>query len=252
MKKDYSMNRNISISLKKFQQRIDETRFSGVTIKEILEQYFGGKIISNKEQKKKEQQDLQCFLEDIKQCCKYSKTKGLLDKALMENTDELSRIKKEYYKDKQNMEKELKKVITAIENLPKQQESLPIFASKINVDPHSLDRNKLAGQIFLKLLIMAENELDMTKENNNNEEQYIEDIEQKQQAKQSGIITKRKPKTTEEIAEIYYNNNILIDEMSNMVLIRNLIAFKDGHAHKGWEPFSNRHEAMQVTLYNLS
>ena len=265
MKKDYSKNKNISISLKKFQTRLDETRFSGVTIKQILEEYFGEEIVSNKEQKTREKQDFEKFMESIKKHCNYVETVEIIDEILNRNADEIVKIKKEYHKDKENLERELIKAIRAIENLPENQESLPIFAAKVNGDPHSLDRNKLAGQFFLKFLILKKNgqkieEQNICKENNciQNKTNKIDKNDIEKSENENGarkcleIVNKRKTKTTEEIAEIYYNNNVLIDEMSNMVLVRNLVALKNGQVHEGWQAFYNRHEAMQVTLYNLS
>ena len=300
MKKDYSRNKNISINLKKFQERLDETRFSGATVKEILEKYFGGEIISNQEQKRREKQDLQNFMQNIKDYCKCTETVDIIDEMLSKTADELARIKREYHRDKMGLEIQLKKAINAIENLPEKQESLPIFAAKVNGDPHSLDRNRLAGQMFLRFLI-AKNELVMKQKsgcgvaeheervdeglNENgykansfraeNNEKYnndykknknafnlksideleIVDISKKElsgELKEAEILNENRPKTTEEIAEIYYNNNILIDEMSNMVLVRNLIALKSGQVHEGWKAFCDKNEAMQVTLYNLS
>lgn len=247
MKKDYSRNKNISISLKSFQKRLDETRFSGVTIKEILEQYFGEEIISHKEQKRRESQSLQIFMEKIKRFAKQPKTLEKIETIFSQKGEETARIKKEYRKDKENLERELKKAIRAIEHLPQKQESLPIFAANVNGDPHSLDRNKLAGQLFLKFLLLKEREIEEKNENKNCQKEKQKEISPK-----AGKSNRKNIRTTEEIAEIYYHNQILIDEMSNMVLTRNLMALKDGQIHKGWQEFYHRHEAMQITLYNLS
>ena len=205
------------------------------------------------------------FIKNIKKYCNYVETVETIDEILNKNADEIVKIKKEYYKDKENLKGELIKAIRAIENLPENQESLPIFAAKVNGDPHSLDRNKLAGQLFLKFLILKKNGLKIEEQNickdnkciqnqtNKIDKNDIEKSENENGAKKRlEIVNKRKTKTTEEIAEIYYNNNVLIDEMSNMVLVRNLVALKNGQVHEGWQAFYNRHEAMQVTLYNLS
>ena len=269
MKKDYSRNKNISISLRKFQERLDETRFSGATIKQILEKYFEEEIVSNKEQKTREKQEFEKFIEEIKKYCSYVETVEIIDEIFSKDANERIKIKKEYHKSKENLETELKRAIKAIENLPEKQESLPIFAAKINGNPHSLDRNQLAGQLFLKFLIIKENrqfiemqgvcKIEAEKKYNNFKETIKEenssqslDYKKEKIKKYSIIENKRKPRTTEEIAEIYYNNNLFIDEMSNMVLVRNLIAIKNGQIHKGWQAFYNMNEAMQVTLYNLS
>ena len=225
MKKDYRKNKSILVNLKKFQKRLDETRFSGVSIKEILEKYYGREIISNKEQKKRDITNFEQFINEIKTQCKCRKTVDTIDKILSKNADILRIIKKEFSKDKENLRRELKKAINALENLPDEKISLPVFAARVNADPHSLDRNSLAGRIFLKLLVMKDD---------------LEDLKQEHIS------------YTEEIAEIYYINNILIDEMSNMVLQRNLVGYIKNIVNEGWQAFSKCHEAIQVTLYNLS
>lgn len=254
MKKDYSRNKNISISLKRFQKRIDETKFSGLSIKQILEQYFGGEIISNKEQKRREDGEIQELIEKLKKYCKSAETVRILEKSCSEEKETVVRIKKEYHKDKNFLEQELKKAIKALENLPNCHESLPIFAAQVNGDPHSLDKNRLAGQMFLRFLVLKSNSIKLNEKfaKKDDKLQIIRNGSAVLEKDKREAKVQEKARSTEEIAEIYYNNNILIDEMSNMVLVRNLIALKDGQPHEGWKAFCNKHEAMQVTLYNLS
>lgn len=237
MKKDYSRNRNITINLKKFQKRIDETRFAGLTIKQILETYFTNEIISNKEEKRRFNEELDLFIDEIKSYCKSENTVKIIELIKRENREIYAKIKKEYIKSASNLKEELKISIGAIESLSDEKISLPIFSAKITGNPHSLDRNNLAGQFFLDFLIINK------KINSNNEQVKEETIKENK---------KRKIKNAEEIAEIYYNNNLLIDEMSNMVLARNLIGYKNNEENEGWRAFYNNNEAWQITLYNLS
>ena len=46
MKKDYSKNKTITINLKKLPKRIDESRYSGAELKEIILKYFKEEIIT--------------------------------------------------------------------------------------------------------------------------------------------------------------------------------------------------------------
>lgn len=239
MKKDYSRNKNITINLKKFQQRLDETKFSGLTIKQILETYFTNEIISNKEEKRRFKEQLDLFMKEIKDYCKCENTVEIIEIIEEENAEEYAKIKKEFVKNVSNLKEELKRAIDALEKLPKEKVSLPIFSAKVTGNPHALDRNNLAGQFFLKFLIINEN-IKYNKEKSFKNQEKID------------YVKHRKVKTTEEIAEVYYNNNLLIDEMSNMVLARNLIGLQKNKENKGWREFYNNHEAWQITLYNLS
>lgn len=77
--------------------------------------------------------------------------------------------------------------------MPEEKTRIPVFASNITGNPHGFDRNTLCGKIFVMLIC---------------------------------YINKTKiPKNTEELSEIYYNNNLLIDDISNMVLCKNIECF---------------------------
>lgn len=65
------------------------------------------------------------------------------------------------------------------------------------------------------------------------------------------------PQNTEELAEIYYNNNLLIDDVSNMVLCKNVLGFIKNDKqqyieHQGLQGFFQNHEPIYLNLYNLS
>ena len=65
MKKDYSRNVSISINLKKLQQRLDESKFLGIHLQEILNSYFEEDIITKKEQLQNKKDELEAFWEEI-------------------------------------------------------------------------------------------------------------------------------------------------------------------------------------------
>ena len=65
MKKDYARNMTITISLKKLQEMLDNTKFEGVQLPELLKGYFKEEILTKKESKKQYQTNWEQFLDDI-------------------------------------------------------------------------------------------------------------------------------------------------------------------------------------------
>lgn len=247
MKKDYSKSKSITINLKKFQKRLDETRFEGVTIKDLLENYYNENILSNQKLEEIYNEKLNLFFEEILVEFKDKNSANILNKILFEKSENYIKIKSDYNKNNKILKESLISVMKGIDNLPKNPQSLPIFSTNITGNPHYFDKNNLAG----KLLII-----------------FLEEKEPE----------KIKRKNAEELSELYYKNNLLIDEMSNMVLGVNLIGYvekskemqqeikeeNEGNLnyefkqdvqydiHQGWLEFYKKHEPFQITLYNLT
>ena len=109
--------------------------------------------------------------------------------------------------------------------MPKSRTRIPVYASNITGNPHGFDRNTLCGKLFITLIC------------------YMEKIQY--------------PNNTEELAEIYYNNNLLIDDVSNMVLCKNVLGFIKNNKeqyieHQGLQGFYQNHEPIYLNLFNLS
>lgn len=220
MKKEYSKSKTISISLKKFQERLDETKFEGITIKQILDEYFEEEITTNKSKQIQYEKELELFFENFLEEQKNSKMHDILKNALEEKNDLFLYLKREYNQNKIRLYKELVHISKIINNPPKELTSIAIYAARILKNPHALDRDTFEGKLLLQFLVKNEND------------QIL--------------------KNSEEIAKIYYKNNLLIDEVSNMVLCKNIIAYKNGIEHLGWKGFNETKEHFQATLYNLS
>lgn len=235
MKKDYARNKSITISLKKFQERLDETRFEGITVKELLEKYFGREIIAQKKEKQQKTDKFNEYLNEI--ICEYAESTAgnILKKIAEEKTENYAMLKSKYDKEKaeikklingenldSTLNKALKEVCNCVNNLPSKREKLrlPIFATNIINNPHGLDRKNLTGKLFIRFLIEMEE--------------------------------KTKIKNSEDLSELYYRHNLLIDDVSNMVLCKNIIGCQGEKEHSGWSGFFDRNEAIQVTLDNLS
>lgn len=216
MKKDYTKNKSVTIKLENIQQRINETRFEGLDLKDIIEKYFEIKIITNKKIKQNEKEEFEEFLEEqTKGEIKYSEN---IKKVLEQ---EKIWIRKLYNENKENANKVIKDVIKVVENLPKSKQRLPVIASSVLNNPHALDRGTIQSNLLNKILCNI-------MENNTYEGQLLT------------------------MPEIYFKFNILIDDVSNMVLCKNILAKKDKVLHAGIKGFFDNNEALQITLDNLS
>lgn len=138
-------------------------------------------------------------------------------------------IKKYYNKNKQTIFKELLNACKGINNLPILKYNkeikpkvvrIPVFASDILSNPHGFDKKTLCGKLFILLLC------------NINNLAY--------------------PKNSEELAELYYKNGLLVDDVSSIVLCKNILGYAYGDIHKGLQGFYNYNEPIFLTLYNLA
>ena len=237
MKKDYSRNISISINLKKLQQRLDKSKYSGIQLEDILNNYFNEDILTKKEKIQNKNNELDAFWKDILEENKNTYMYDILSKS-KEKKDNLYKTIKRYYEDnKEIMRNELLNACKGINYLNdkeiKERVRIPVFAAEIASNPHAFDKKTLCGKLFIQLLC------------------YINDLQY--------------PKNNEELAELYYNNKLLVDDVSNMVLCKNIVGFKKVseiekgisketkyEEHKGLEGFDNYNEPVYLTMYNLS
>ena len=221
MKKDYSKNNTISINLTKFQKRLDNTKFTGVNLKEIIENYFEEDVISNKENKQKYNDEIKKFFNEILKEEENTFVYVFLKKIIDDKNAEYLNLKKYYNRNKVSLKQALHEACKGINNLPDKNTRIPVFASKILGNPHGFDKKNLSGKIFVMFL--------------------------------SYIDKRKSPKNSEELAELYYKYHLLIDDVSNMILCKNIIGIKDNEQeHDGMKGFSEANEPLYLTMYNLS
>lgn len=233
MKKDYSKNKSITINLKSLQEIIDNSRFSGASLKEILIEYFDEEIITKKESKIEYGVEIVSFFDEILNQNVETRVYKYIEEIIKNKEDIYYNLKKQYNKDRLKLKKALTNACNGINNLPKEKIRIPVFASNITGNPHEFDKNTLTGRLFIMLLC------------------YINKI--------------KTPKMAEELSEIYYNNNLLIDDVSNMVLCKNIRGLKKDKEciesgkefiqykeHEGLRGFERYNEPIYLNLYNLS
>lgn len=231
MKKDYSKNKSISINLKVLTKRLEDTKFQGADLKDTINEYFKEEIKTKKEKNESYEIEIEKFFETILDDNTNTKIYKYLQEIISSKNETYNKLKKYYNKDKEELKKALLNVCKGINNLPNEKIRIPVFASDITGNPHGFDRNTICGKIFIMLLC------------------YIENM--------------KIPRNTEELLEVYYNHNLLIDDVSNMVLCKNIKGYRKEEInkeqsytkyikHNGLEWFSKYDEPIYLNLYNLS
>ena len=231
MKKDYSKNKSISMNLKVLTKRLEDTKFQGADLKDTINEYFKEEIKTKKEKNESYEIEIEKFFETILDDNTNTKIYKYLQEIISSKNETYNKLKKYYNKDKEELKKALLNVCKGINNLPNEKIRIPVFASDITGNPHGFDRNTICGKIFIMLLC------------------YIENM--------------KIPRNTEELLEVYYNHNLLIDDVSNMVLCKNIKGYKKEESmheqsdnkyikHMGLESFSEYDEPIYLNLYNLS
>lgn len=220
MKKNYSKSKNIQIKVARFQERLDDTKFAGIKVKVLVEKYFNMRIITKKHKRQVKQEKQEDFFNQLLKSQEGKRSYKILKEVMEERNETFGILKMEYNLHKEIAKNALVNACMAINNLPNKKMSLPVFSAQILKNPHELDRTNITGRIFLSLLSKEQN--------------------------------MKKPRLIEELSEFYYNNNLLIDDLSNMVLCKNIIGKKEGKIHVGWKGFVDNNEPMQVTLLQLS
>ncbi|MDY0405020.1 TIGR02679 domain-containing protein [Virgibacillus sp. 179-BFC.A HS] len=146
-----------SISIKAFEQQLQATRFDGISLKELLEAYFGEELISKKQIKLNRQAEIQEFINELKE--KHTILKFWFDYLAKRNAD--SRwILRLAETDKKVFEDWTCKLALAISALPVVAERLPMFAQRITADPHAFDLNENLGKLLLHVLAVHSSKME--------------------------------------------------------------------------------------------
>lgn len=218
-KKDYSDNKQISISLKKFVNGFENTDLEGICLNEVLELYFGEKIISNKDTKKIEKLKKDNFYNKI---ISESKHDGF--KSWIVNSMDIKSISYKWLSGMYTHSVfELREILIYLQELIIETENsdfviLPIIAAKITKNPHALDENEKLFKGFLYYI------------------SYIHDLEY--------------PKSAEDKSIILELGNVLTNTINRSISTYGLLGKREG-VDLNWEGFHKRKEPLLLTDLNF-
>lgn len=227
LQKDYTENRTITVSVEMLEKRLNESRFSGITLENLLETYFGQKLTAKKEEREKEAENQRIFFQKLLGMYEHTYMGKWLGKTLKEKQKGYDMILQQYRENPVNLQELVKNISCATEEIfQKSCENkmlLPVFAAKTTGNPHYFDAGTTAERFLLYVL-----EFYFPQE----KIPGLSDVEQKNR--------------------FFYKAGILKDDLSNDVLVYGIRGWKyDNTLHEGIEGFFEAREPVRLTLRTL-
>lgn len=143
------------ISLLDFEKQLSHTRFSGISLKQLLDAYFGEQMISNKELRAEREAKFQAFMSDQRR--QYPILEAWFD-YLLSIQGEGRWIASLAESDALYFTRLVENLAQALEHLPSAAERLPMFSQRITGNPHAFDLQGDLGKMFLHVLAVYERE----------------------------------------------------------------------------------------------
>lgn len=215
--------RDARFSVKKFIGTFDGTKFEAIDFVEVLREYFGDEIKTNREIRDDKQRLKEGFFASVQSSFENTEAGRWLKAALEAKGFGYMIIIKEYESSREKLRETLLNVMVGINTLTQNRGKLTrlaIFASEITRNPHYFDSSELGGKLITAALAYLSN--------------------------------KEAPESSEEISELLYSFGILKDEISNHTTCCNALAYINGSEHMGVRSFYENNEPLQLNLWNLS
>lgn len=215
----------IRFTMAEFEGALKETRFGTVTMGELLAEYFKEELITNKEQKNRENQRKEQFFQELCETAAntFGKESGsYLWLSCIANQKKFGYylILKEYMKEPENGKWQVESVCRALESLKNRQEiRLAVLGAEVTGNPHEYDRNTVVGKLLIQAL--------------------------------SCIHGNMKCKSAEDILMLYYAAGIKPDDISSFTTVYGIHFYTDEGEHLAYQNFIEKGEPFVVTLFNL-
>jgi uncharacterized protein (TIGR02679 family) len=204
---DYSKKKKIKMTAAQFEKALRKTKYgpivANVPLQEIVELYFGEKLVSKREEK-------DTFLKERDEFFLSYKTEEHPDEMhiivdwIIKEENKTNRYYAQYKQNKTSLQKNLNSLTQLFHSFPLEQPIyLPILASKVTRNPHAFDGGTERGELLIYSL------------------QVLKEI-------MSGAKIKSSL-TAEEINELLFEYNLLRDDLANYVTIFNI----EGINHSG-------------------
>ncbi|MGO1059532.1 TIGR02679 family protein [Planococcus sp. FY231025] len=204
------------ISLAAFDKRLQETKFVGIRLPELLEVFFDEPIRSNKAVRKEKQDKEEAKLKEFKHL--HPILAGYFD-YLSKRTAESQWIIRLLLID--DFARSVRLLADAGNALPESYERLPVFSQRVSGNPHSFDLSGMNGKLLIHFL---------------NFRLY------------GGGAP---PSGTEQVNELLGQFRILRDDISNFVSFANLLGMRDGAVHPVWQAAVETESAVNMPLREL-
>lgn len=215
---------DVKFKVQDFYSALQSSRFEGVDLKEVLEEYFHTSIHTSRELKNKKEQQFERLLGSAYKVARSNTCKNWLDAIKAKRKDRgYLLLMKEMSRDFQSTATNVCKAIWAMDELENHLRTmfrLAVFSAQATTDPHALDNDSLCGQLFLHLLSMR--------------------------------LNRPYPAAAEERDEVYFENGILCDSISSTVTQVGLVLREQQGEHPAFKEFRERNECCTLSLTNLN
>ena len=212
-----------------FEKGLQFTKFAPVDFEQVLEAYFGRKMITTQERRREEEREKADFFETVEDYlteCSGSDSAAVswLREMFYEKKYGYQTVTREYGKDREQTEKLLKTVGRALfllENMQETEEEYPlaVFSAEVSGNPHYFDQGTTAGHFLVYGICYA--------------------------------TEKCYPENAHQWRELLLSNGIVPDNISSIVHIYGLRLQVAGDWHPAYDVFCRRQETCAVTMENL-
>ncbi|MCI5494677.1 MAG: TIGR02679 family protein [Lachnospiraceae bacterium] len=219
----------IRFSFSEFEKGLQHTKFAPVNFEKILEAYFGRTMMTTQKRRMEEEREKADFFEMVEG--ELAEDTGSESVAVSWMREMYSKKKygyqtviREYRRDREQTEKLLKAVgsaISRLENMQEEQEEQPlaVFSAEISGNPHYFDQGTTAGQLLVHGMCYAA------------QTDY--------------------PENAHQWRELLLSGGIVPDNISSIVHIYGLRLQVDGVWHPAYDAFRRLQEPCAVTMENL-
>lgn len=207
----------------KFEAALQQTRFQDISLKEVLEAYFGVALHTKKESKKALDSLLSAMLTQAAEAAQNESSVRWLQTLEEQRGSAYALLRREVVRDQETARHRLCQVCRSADRLvqrPKSLVRLAVLSAEATSDPHALDGETLSGKLFLHLL-----------------------------AFRSGSEF---PEIAEQRDRLYYQNGILCDSISSLVTQVGLVLRIEAGEHPAYRALRQRSELCTLSLAGLS
>ena len=237
-KRSFHGQKSASISAKKFESALQNSRFSQVTPEQLLEACFGRAPVGKKEEARMRRSRWRAMFEQVEKGCQDLLAQRWLE-AFREDPGAfpvLSRRLRSLGDDVSQGRRLIEMAVKILCALPAkwdQVEYRAVFAAKLTGNPHSFDDGEFYGRMFYELVKWYDGE---------DQKASLDESVQKAFLEKDLFPAQKKQR-------LYLKAGILLDDLSNYTMLSGVGAVKkDGTLHKGMDGFCQEEDMVLVPL----
>jgi uncharacterized protein (TIGR02679 family) len=221
MGKEYSIYTPIRITALELNKVIDNSIYAGVTLDEVVEEYFGEGITSKKKEWGIKSEVVMSFFNQFLTEFSDSVSGEWLKKVIIQKTVEWNYIYKQYLKDQKLLAGALKSAMRAGNQLPILEGStkrMELFSAELTGDAHTFDERHAESTLLIRIIMF-----------------YLK--------------IEAYPQSVENRNHIYYMVGLLRDDFSSNTIVYGISCVKrDGRIHEGVAGFIKEQDPYLLTL----